>query len=95
MSSIKAEIVIVPTDKAANNMAFIRKHLYALAIIKELNSDCPLFNRSDDTYDFIIIKTKDTINTISCTFLNITLILLIISRLTCNLLDSKTSQKFN
>ena len=59
MSSLKAEIVIVPIDKAANNMAFICKHLYALT--KELNLDFHLLNTSDDTYDFINIKTKNII----------------------------------
>ena len=59
MSSLKAEIVIVLIDKAANNMAFICKHLYALT--KELNLHCHLLNTSDDTYDFINVKTKDII----------------------------------
>ena len=34
--------VIAPFDKAADNVAFICKHFYALTIIKELNLDCHL-----------------------------------------------------
>ena len=52
--SLKEDFVIVPIDKAANNVAFICKHLYALTIIKELNLDCHLSNQDDhSTYTFI------------------------------------------
>ena len=37
--SLKDDFVIVPIDKAANNVAFICKHFYALTIIKEVNLD--------------------------------------------------------
>ena len=40
--SLKEDFVIAPIDKAANNVAFICKHFYALNIIKELNLDCHL-----------------------------------------------------
>ena len=36
MSSLKKDFVIVPIDKAANNVGFNCKHVYALTIIKEL-----------------------------------------------------------
>ena len=63
MFSLKNDIVIVPIDKAANNVAFICKHLTsALIIIKELNLDCHLSNHDDNTtYIFINNKTKDQI----------------------------------
>ena len=44
MFCLKEDFVIVPIDKAAKNVAFICKHLYALTIIKELNLDCYLSN---------------------------------------------------
>ena len=54
--------MIVPIDKAANNVTFICKHLYALTIIKELNLDCHLSNQDDNnTCTFINNKTKDQI----------------------------------
>ena len=54
MFSLKEDFVIVPIDKAANNVAFICKHFYALTIIKELNLDCHLSNQDDNnTYTFI------------------------------------------
>ena len=62
MFSLKEDFVIVPIDKAANNVAFICKHFYALTIIKELNLDCHLSNQDDNnTYIFINDKTKDQI----------------------------------
>ena len=62
MFSLKEDFVIVPIDKAVNNMAFICKHLYALTIIKELNLDCNLSNQdNNNTYTFINNKTKDQI----------------------------------
>ena len=62
MFSLKEEFLIVPVDKAANNVAFICKHLYTLTIIKELNPDCHLSNQDDhSTYTFINNKTKDQI----------------------------------
>ena len=62
MSSFKEDFVIVPIDKAVNNVAFICKHFYALTIIKELNLDCHLSNQDDhNTYTFINNKTKDQI----------------------------------
>ena len=42
MFSLKENFVIVPIDKAADNVAFICKQFYALTIIKELNLDCHL-----------------------------------------------------
>ena len=42
MFSLKEDFVFVPIEKAANNVALICKHLYALTIIKELNLDCHL-----------------------------------------------------
>ena len=60
--SLKEDFVITPIDKAANNVAFICKHFYALTIIKELNLDCHLSNQDDNnTYTFINNKTKDQI----------------------------------
>ena len=54
--------MIVPIDKAVNNMAFICKNFYTLTIIKELNLDCHLSNQDDNnTYTFINNKTKDQI----------------------------------
>ena len=44
MFSFNKDFVIVPIDKAANNVAFICKHFYALTIIKELNPDSHLRN---------------------------------------------------
>ena len=37
MFSLKEDFVIVPVDKAANNVPFICKHFYALTIIKDYN----------------------------------------------------------
>ena len=48
MFSLKEDFVIVPIDKAANNVAFISKHFYALTIIKELNLDCHASNQDDN-----------------------------------------------
>ena len=60
--SLKEDCVIVPINKAANNVAFICKHSYALTIIKKLNFDCHLSNQNDNnTYTFIKNKTKDQI----------------------------------
>ena len=60
--SLKEDLVIVPINKAANNLAFICKHFYALTIIKELNLDCHLSNMDDNnTYIFINNKTEDQI----------------------------------
>ena len=63
MFSLKEDFVIVPLDNAANNVAFIWKHFYALTIIKELNLDSHLSNQDDDnnTYTFINNKTRDQI----------------------------------
>ena len=62
MFSLKKDFVIVPIDKAANNVAFICKHLYALTIIKELNLDSHLSNQDDNnTYTVINNKTKNQI----------------------------------
>ena len=60
MFSRKKDFMIVPIDKAANNVAFICKYLYALTIIKELNLHCHLSNQDDN----------NTLKNISCTFLN-------------------------
>ena len=60
--SFKKDFVIVPIDKAANNVGFICKHFYILTIIKELNLDCNLSNQdNNNTYTFINNKTKDQI----------------------------------
>ena len=62
MFSLKEDFVIVPIDKAANNVAFICKHFYALTIIKELNLDSHLSSQDDNnTYIFINNKTKNQI----------------------------------
>ena len=62
MFSLKEDLVTVPIDYAANNVAFISKHFNALGIIKELNLDCLLSNQDDNnTYTFINNKTKDQI----------------------------------
>ena len=54
--------MIVPIEKAANNVAFICKHFYALTIIKELNLDCHLSNKDDNNKcTFINNETKDQI----------------------------------
>ena len=59
MFSLKEDFVFVPIEKAANNVAFICKHLYALTIIKELNLDCHLSNQdANNTHTFIENKTK-------------------------------------
>ena len=74
--------MIVPTDKAANNVTFICKYFYVSTITKELILDCHLSNQDDNnTYTFINNKTKDQIikeqnlylskYKINCTFLNI------------------------
>ena len=57
--SLKEVFVIVPFDKAANNVALISKHLYDLIFIKELNLDCHLSKQDDNKiYTFIKKKTK-------------------------------------
>ena len=58
--SLKEYFVIVPIDKAVNNVVFICKHFYALTIVKELNLDCHLSNQVDiNAYIFINNKAKD------------------------------------
>ena len=60
--SLKEDFVILPINKAANNVAFICKNFYALTIIKELNIDCHLSNQDDNsTCTFINNKNKDQI----------------------------------
>ena len=60
--SLKEDFVILPFEKAANNVAFICKHFYALTIMKELNLDCHVSTQDDNnTYTFISNKTKDQI----------------------------------
>ena len=61
MFPLKEDFVILPIDKAANNMNFICKHFYAKTVIKELNLDCHLSNQDDNTYTFIDNKNKDQI----------------------------------
>ena len=62
MSSLKEYFAIVSIDKAANIVAFICKHFYALTIIKELSLDCHLSNQDvNDPYTVINNKTKDQI----------------------------------
>ena len=53
--------MILPIDKAANNVAFICKHFYASTIIKELNLDCRLSNQDDSNTYTSVSKTKDQI----------------------------------
>ena len=53
--------MIVPIDKAANNVALICKHFYALTTIKELNLDRHFSNQNDKTYTVINNKIKDQI----------------------------------
>ena len=60
--SLKEDFVIVPIDKAANNVAFIYKDLDALAILKEQNLGGHSLNQNyNNTYKFINNKTKDQI----------------------------------
>ena len=62
MFSLKEDFLIVSIDKAANNVAFICTHLYALTILKELNLDWHLSNQDhNNTYTFINNKTEDQI----------------------------------
>ena len=62
MFSLKEDFVIVPIDKAANNVAFIYKDLDALAILKEQNLGGHSLNQNyNNTYKFINNKTKDQI----------------------------------
>ena len=57
--SLKKDFVIVPIDKAANNVAFICKNFYPLTIIKELNLDCHLSNPDyNNIYTSIDNKTN-------------------------------------
>ena len=53
--------MILHIDKAANNVAFICKHFYASAIIKELNLDCRLSNQDDSNTYTSVSKTKDQV----------------------------------
>ena len=54
MCSLKEDLMIVPIDKVANNVAFISKDFYTLTIIKELILDGHLANQADNkTYTFI------------------------------------------
>ena len=95
---LKEDFVIVPIDKAANNVAFICKHFHALTIIKELNLDCHLSNQDDNnTYTFINNKTKDQINKEHKLYLSKHKINLAnnMQDLTSNVLDSKNAQKSN
>ena len=62
MVSLWEDLVVVPIDKAANNVAFIGKHFFALSIIKQQNFDCHLSNQDgNNNYTFVTIKTKDQI----------------------------------
>ena len=56
----KEDFMIKPTDKAANNVAFICNYFYVLTIIKELILDCHLSNQDNNNINiFINNKTKD------------------------------------
>ena len=46
MLSLTEDFVTVPFDKAANNMIFICKHLYAVTIIKEVNHGIHISTRT-------------------------------------------------
>ena len=53
---LKGDFVVVPIDKAANNMAFICEHFYVFTI------DCHLLNWDDNNnHAFINKKTEDQI----------------------------------
>ena len=62
MKRLQNDFVIVPIDKAANNIAFICKQHYAEIIFSELNYSQILSNASpSDTYEFITKSSSDII----------------------------------
>ena len=86
--------MILPFEKAANNVAFICKHFYALTIMKELNLDCHVSTQDDNnTYTFISNKTKDQI--IKEHKLYLSKHKINIANDTSNVLESKNAQKSN
>ena len=62
LKRLQNDFVIVPIDKAANNIAFICKQHYADTIFSELNYSQILSNNSpSDTYEFITKSPSDII----------------------------------
>ena len=62
LKRLQNDFVIVPIDKAANNIAFICKQHYAEIIFSELNYSQILSNASpSDTYEFITKSSSDII----------------------------------
>ena len=59
MLPLKRDFVVVPLEKAANNVAFICQHFSAFTIITELDLDCHLSNQDENNnYAFINNKLK-------------------------------------
>ena len=62
LKRLQKDFVIVPIDKAANNLAFICKQHYAEIIFSELNySQILSTSSSSDTYEFITKSSADII----------------------------------
>ena len=57
LSELQSKYVMVPIDKAANNVAFVCKRYYALVLLKELG----LVGSSTSTYSKISQHTQDDI----------------------------------
>ena len=59
--SLKNDFVIVPIDKAANNVAFVCKQFYASVIAKELKIDDNISNHDENTYEYVNKSTESLI----------------------------------
>ena len=59
LNRLQNKFVIVPIDKAANNIAFICKRFYASVIAKELKFQDTILNNTTGTYEYASNKNKE------------------------------------
>ena len=59
---MKEHFVIVPIDKAANNISFICKQHYASVIVSELKYNPGHTNNNDDTYELVNDSSSGIVN---------------------------------
>ena len=62
LKRLKEHFVIVPIDKAANNISFICKQHYASVIVSELKYNPGNTNNNDDTYELVNDSSSGIVN---------------------------------
>ena len=62
LKRLKEHFVIVPIDKAANNISFICKQHYASVIVSELKYNLVHANNNDDTYELVNDSSSGIVN---------------------------------